>query len=227
MDKKYTTIAQLADELNVSRQAIRNHIKKYGAPGGDIDGHYDKARVGGRLQTVIDDFAVDFIRSHTYGTPPAQVVPSSVYDELADLQVENKALLIEIQRINADYRALAATNADLLQHKIDNVKLLAENTRLKDTAAAYNAATATIQQKTAENAQLSAANAELQKTEKAYIAEIYDLTEALMEAKINLSTQTQDAKTRAEFYEQELRKKEHELERLKKRGFFARLFNRD
>ena len=223
MDKKYTTIAQLAEELKVSRQAIRNHIKKYGASGGDLDGHYDKARVGGRLQTILDDFAVEFIREHTYGTPPAQVVPSSVYDELAELQAENKALLLEIQRINADYRALAATNADLLQHKIDNVKLLAENTRLRDVNAAYNAANAENRQKTAENAQLSAANTELKKAEKAYVDEIYELTEA----KINLTAQTQVAKTKADLLEEEIRKKENELERLRKRGFFARLFNRD
>ena len=221
MDKKYTTIAQLADELNVSRQAIRNHIKKYGAPGRDLDGHYDKARVGGRLQTVLDDFAVDFIRSHTYGTPPAQVVPTSMYDDLADLQAENKALLMEIQQINADYRALAAANAELLQHKIDNVKLLTENTRLKDIETKYDAVNTEIQQKTAENAQLSAVNEELKKTEKAYVDEIYQLTAE----KTDLIATTQDAKTRAEFYEQQLREREKELERLKKRGFFARLFN--
>lgn len=223
MDKNHTTIAQLADDLGVSRQAIRNHLKRYGEPGGELYGHYDKIPVNGRLKVVLDDFAVDFIKEHTYGTPQAQIVPKSVYDDLTEIQAENKALLMEIQRINADYRSLAVANAELLHHKVENVKLLTENNRLKDVETKYDAVNAEIRQKTAENAQLSAKNEELQKTEKAYIAEIYDLTEA----KINLTATAQDAKTRAEFYEQELRKKENELERLKKRGFFARLFNRD
>ena len=221
MDKNHTTIAQLADDLGVSRQAIRNHIKRYGEPGGELYGHYDKIPVNGRLKIVLDDFAAEFIRDHTYGTPQAQIVPKSVYDDLADLQQENKALLMEIQRINADYRALANANAKLLQHKVDNIKLLAENTHLKDTAAAYNAANIEIRQKTAENAQLSAANEELKKAETAYVAEIYQLTAE----KTDLIATTQDAKTRAELYEQKLREREEELERIKKRGFFARLFN--
>lgn len=117
------TIKDLAKELEVSYEAVRQQVKRYADR--ELDGHI---YMTGKVQ-YLDDFAVEFLRAKRNLSPVVvyQQDRDAAYEQI---EQENKALLIKVA-------AQADKISELSDWKSENALLLAEaknNQRLLQAA---------------------------------------------------------------------------------------------
>lgn len=192
-------LSDFARQQGVTPRAVQKLLQKYEA---EIEGHFERK---GQNGTWFDDYAQEFLRSKMLQKPVV------VYDETASpLLLENKELRDKLDKIrdelNETYKALVSE-----QSKFSDLQIqLAERT---------------TEQKFLETSK--------EQAEKQAI----ELRQKNVELEVALSKSEADNKTLSDVVEinaqeAEQAKKEaaalrSEIDRLKSRGFFARLFNRE
>ena len=196
------TIKDYAKQKGVSYEAIRKQIKRYDA---ELEGHLIKQN----RFLMLDDEAVQFLDGKR-SENPVIVYEQNKDEELEQLRQENKMLLIQMNtvqdqlgKVQQKLIAEMSTTKLLTQEKVQYLEYKAQSEQkelqLQDLAKARDAAQARADQQ----------EAVLRLKEQ----QIGALTAAKETAAANL----QEARVRIE---------EEETERLKKRSFWDRLFNR-
>lgn len=205
------TIKDYAKQKGVSYEAIRKQIKRYDA---ELEGHLIKQN----RFLMLDDDAVQFLDGKR-SENPVIVYEQNKDEELEQLRQENKMLLIQMNtvqdqlgKVQQKLIAEMSTTKLLTQEKIQYLEYKAQSEQkelqLQDLAKARDAAQARADQQ----------EAVLRLKEQ----QIGALTAAKETAAANL----QEARVRIEEAEARAKVAEEETERLKKRSFWDRLFNR-
>lgn len=205
------TIKDYAKQKGVSYEAIRKQIKRYDA---ELEGHLIKQN----RFLMLDDEAVQFLDGKR-SENPVIVYEQNKDEELEQLRQENKMLLIQMNtvqdqlgKVQQKLIAEMSTTKLLTQEKVQYLEYKAQSEQkelqLQDLAKARDAAQARSDQQ----------EAVLRLKEQ----QIGALTAAKETAAANL----QEARVRIEEAEARAKAAEEETERLKKRSFWDRLFNR-
>lgn len=205
------TIKDYAKQKGVSYEAIRKQIKRYDA---ELEGHLIKQN----RFLMLDDDAVQFLDGKR-SENPVIVYEQNKDEELEQLRQENKMLLIQMNtvqdqlgKVQQKLIAEMSTTKLLTQEKIQYLEYKAQSEQkelqLQDLAKARDATQARADQQ----------EAVLRLKEQ----QIGALTAAKETAAANL----QEARVRIEEAEARAKAAEEETERLKKRSFWDRLFNR-
>lgn len=205
------TIKDYAKQKGVSYEAIRKQIKRYDA---ELEGHLIKQN----RFLMLDDEAVQFLDGKR-SENPVIVYEQNKDEELEQLRQENKMLLIQMNtvqdqlgKVQQKLIAEMSTTKLLTQEKVQYLEYKAQSEQkelqLQDLAKARDAAQARADQQ----------EAVLRLKEQ----QIGALTAAKETAAANL----QEARVRTEEAEARAKAAEEETERLKKRSFWDRLFNR-
>ena len=205
------TIKDYAKQKGVSYEAIRKQIKRYDA---ELEGHLIKQN----RFLMLDDEAVQFLDGKR-SENPVIVYEQNKDEELEQLRQENKMLLIQMNtvqdqlgKVQQKLIAEMSTTKLLTQEKVQSLEYKAQSEQkelqLQDLAKARDAAQARADQQ----------EAVLRLKEQ----QIGALTAAKETAAANL----QEARIRIEEAEARAKAAEEETERLKKRSFWDRLFNR-
>ena len=205
------TIKDYAKQKGVSYEAIRKQIKRYDA---ELEGHLIKQN----RFLMLDDEAVQFLDGKR-SENPVIVYEQNKDEELEQHRVENKMLLIQMNTVQdqlgkVQQKPIAemSTTKLLTQEKVQYLEYKAQSEQkelqLQDLAKARDAAQARADQQ----------EAVLRLKEQ----QIGALTAAKETAAANL----QEARVRIEEAEARAKAAEEETERLKKRSFWDRLFNR-
>ncbi len=205
------TIKDYAKQKGVSYEAIRKQIKRYDA---ELEGHLIKQN----RFLMLDDEAVQFLDGKR-SENPVIVYEQNKDEELEQLRQENKMLLIQMNtvqdqlgKVQQKLIAEMSTTKLLTQEKVQYLEYKAQSEQkelqLQDLAKARDAAQARADQQ----------EAVLRLKEQ----QIGALTAAKETAAANL----QEARIRIEEAEARAKAAEEETERLKKRSFWDRLFNR-
>lgn len=205
------TIKDYAKQKGVSYEAIRKQIKRYDA---ELEGHLIKQN----RFLMLDDEAVQFLDGKR-SENPVIVYEQNKDEELEQLRQENKMLLIQMNtvqdqlgKVQQKLIAEMSTTKLLTQEKVQYLEYKAQSEQkelqLQDLAKARDAAQARADQQ----------EAVLRLKEQ----QIGALTAAKETAAANL----QEARARIEEAEARAQAAEEETERLKKRSFWDRLFNR-
>lgn len=205
------TIKDYAKQKGVSYEAIRKQIKRYDA---ELEGHLIKQN----RFLMLDDEAVQFLDGKR-SENPVIVYEQNKDEELEQLRQENKMLLIQMNtvqdqlgKVQQKLIAEMSTTKLLTQEKVQYLEYKAQSEQkelqLQDLAKARDAAQARANQQ----------EAVLRLKEQ----QIGALTAAKETAAANL----QEARVRIEEAEARAKAAEEETERLKKRSFWDRLFNR-
>ena len=205
------TIKDYAKQKGVSYEAIRKQIKRYDA---ELEGHLIKQN----RFLMLDDEAVQFLDGKR-SENPVIVYEQNKDEELEQLRQENKMLLIQMNtvqdqlgKVQQKLIAEMSTTKLLTQEKLQYLEYKAQSEQkelqLQDLAKARDAAQARADQQ----------EAVLRLKEQ----QIGALTAAKETAAANL----QEARVRIEEAEARAKAAEEETERLKKRSFWDRLFNR-
>ena len=205
------TIKDYAKQKGVSYEAIRKQIKRYDA---ELEGHLIKQN----RFLMLDDEAVQFLDGKR-SENPVIVYEQNKDEELEQLRQENKMLLIQMNtvqdqlgKVQQKLIAEMSTTKLLTQEKVQYLEYKAQSEQkelqLQDLAKARDAAQARADQQ----------EAVLRLKEQ----QIGALTAAKETAAANL----QEARIRIEEAEARAKTAEEETERLKKRSFWDRLFNR-
>lgn len=205
------TIKDYAKQKGVSYEAIRKQIKRYDA---ELEGHLIKQN----RFLMLDDEAVQFLDGKR-SENPVIVYEQNKDEELEQLRQENKILLIQMNtvqdqlgKVQQKLIAEMSTTKLLTQEKVQYLEYKAQSEQkelqLQDLAKARDAAQARADQQ----------EAVLRLKEQ----QIGALTAAKETAAANL----QEARVRIEEAEARAKAAEEETERLKKRSFWDRLFNR-
>lgn len=205
------TIKDYAKQKGVSYEAIRKQIKRYDA---ELEGHLIKQN----RFLMLDDEAVQFLDGKR-SENPVIVYEQNKDEELEQLRQENKMLLIQMNTVQDQLGkfqqkliAEMSTTKLLTQEKVQYLEYKAQSEQkelqLQDLAKARDAAQARADQQ----------EAVLRLKEQ----QIGALTAAKETAAANL----QEARARIEEAEARAKAAEEETERLKKRSFWDRLFNR-
>jgi chromosome segregation ATPase len=205
------TIKDYAKQKGVSYEAIRKQIKRYDA---ELEGHLIKQN----RFLMLDDEAVQFLDGKR-SENPVIVYEQNKDEELEQLRQENKMLLIQMNtiqdqlgKVQQKLIAEMSTTKLLTQEKVQYLEYKAQSEQkelqLQDLAKARDAAQARADQQ----------EAVLRLKEQ----QIGALTAAKETAAANL----QEARVRIEEAEARAKAAEEETERLKKRSFWDRLFNR-
>lgn len=205
------TIKDYAKQKGVSYEAIRKQIKRYDA---ELEGHLIKQN----RFLMLDDEAVQFLDGKR-SENPVIVYEQNKDEELEQLRQENKMLLIQMNtvqdqlgKVQQKLIAEMSTTKLLTQEKVQYLEYKAQSEQkelqLQDLAKARDTAQARADQQ----------EAVLRLKEQ----QIGALTAAKETAAANL----QEARARIEEAEARAQAAEEETERLKKRSFWDRLFNR-
>lgn len=205
------TIKDYAKQKGVSYEAIRKQIKRYDT---ELEGHLIKQN----RFLMLDDEAVQFL-DEKRSENPVIVYEQNKDEELEQLRQENKMLLIQMNtvqdqlgKVQQKLIAEMSTTKLLTQEKVQYLEYKAQSEQkelqLQDLAKARDAAQARADQQ----------EAVLRLKEQ----QIGALTAAKETAAANL----QEARVRIEEAEARAKAAEEETERLKKRSFWDRLFNR-
>lgn len=205
------TIKDYAKQKGVSYEAIRKQIKRYDA---ELEGHLIKQN----RFLMLDDEAVQFLDGKR-SENPVIVYEQNKDEELEQLRQENKMLLIQMNtvqdqlgKVQQKLIAEMSTTKQLTQEKVQYLEYKAQSEQkelqLQDLAKARDAAQARADQQ----------EAVLRLKEQ----QIGALTAAKETAAANL----QEARVRINEAEARAKAAEAESERLKKRSFWDRLFNR-
>ena len=205
------TIKDYAKQKGVSYEAIRKQIKRYDA---ELEGHLIKQN----RFLMLDDEAVQFLDGKR-SENPVIVYEQNKDEELEQLRQENKMLLIQMNtvqdqlgKVQQKLIAEMSTTKLLTQEKVQYLEYKAQSEQkelqLQDLAKARDAAQARADQQ----------EAVLRLKEQ----QIGALTAAKETAAANL----QEARVRIDEAEARAKAAEEETERLKKRSFWDRLFNR-
>lgn len=205
------TIKDYAKQKGVSYEAIRKQIKRYDA---ELEGHLIKQN----RFLMLDDEAVQFLDGKR-SENPVIVYEQNKDEELEQLRQENKMLLIQMNtvqdqlgKVQQKLIAEMSTTKLLTQEKVQYLEYKAQSEQkelqLQDLAKARDAAQARADQQ----------EAVLRLKEQ----QIGALTAAKETAAANL----QEARARIEEAEARAKAAEEETERMKKRSFWDRLFNR-
>lgn len=205
------TIKDYAKQKGVSYEAIRKQIKRYDA---ELEGHLIKQN----RFLMLDDEAVQFLDGKR-SENPVIVYEQNKDEELEQLRQENKMLLIQMNtvqdqlgKVQQKLIAEMSTTKLLTQEKVQYLEYKAQSEQkelqIQDLAKARDAAQARADQQ----------EAVLRLKEQ----QIGALTAAKETAAANL----QEARVRIEEAEARAKAAEEETERLKKRSFWDRLFNR-
>lgn len=205
------TIKDYAKQKGVSYEAIRKQIKRYDA---ELEGHLIKQN----RFLMLDDEAVQFLDGKR-SENPVIVYEQNKDEELEQLRQENKMLLIQMNtvqdqlgKVQQKLIAEMSTTKLLTQEKVQYLEYKAQSEQkelqLQDLAKARDAVQARADQQ----------EAVLRLKEQ----QIGALTAAKETAAANL----QEARVRIEEAEARAKAAEEETERLKKRSFWDRLFNR-
>lgn len=205
------TIKDYAKQKGVSYEAIRKQIKRYDA---ELEGHLIKQN----RFLMLDDEAVQFLDGKR-SENPVIVYEQNKDEELEQLRQENKMLLIQMNtvqdqlgKVQQKLIAEMSTTKLLTQEKVQYLEYKAQSEQkelqLQDLAKARDAAQSRADQQ----------EAVLRLKEQ----QIGALTAAKETAAANL----QEARVRIEEAEARAKAAEEETERLKKRSFWDRLFNR-
>lgn len=205
------TIKDYAKQKGVSYEAIRKQIKRYDA---ELEGHLIKQN----RFLMLDDEAVQFLDGKR-SENPVIVYEQNKDEELEQLRQENKMLLIQMNtvqdqlgKVQQKLIAEMSTTKLLTQEKVQYLEYKAQSEQkelqLQDLAKARDAAQARADQQ----------EAVLRLKEQ----QIGALTAAKETAAANL----QEARVRIEEAEARAKAADEETERLKKRSFWDRLFNR-
>ncbi len=205
------TIKDYAKQKGVSYEAIRKQIKRYDA---ELEGHLIKQN----RFLMLDDEAVQFLDGKR-SENPVIVYEQNKDEELEQLRQENKMLLIQMNtvqdqlgKVQQKLIAEMSTTKLLTQEKVQYLEYKAQSEQkelqLQDLAKARDTAQARADQQ----------EAVLRLKEQ----QIGALTAAKETAAANL----QEARVRIEEAEARAKAAEEETERLKKRSFWDRLFNR-
>lgn len=105
-------IKELSDIIGISKDAIYKQIKKYNT---ELKDH-----IGGR-PLELDDFAVEFIKSHSNGVKVIKsIIPDDLSEELNRLKEENsnlKNIIIQLQQsqLELEKKALLLENRSFWQ----------------------------------------------------------------------------------------------------------------
>ncbi|WP_303063816.1 hypothetical protein [Acidaminococcus massiliensis] len=205
------TIKDYAKQKGVSYEAIRKQIKRYDT---ELEGHLIKQN----RFLMLDDEAVQFLDGKR-SENPVIVYEQNKDEELEQLRQENKMLLIQMNtvqdqlgKVQQKLIAEMSTTKLLTQEKVQYLEYKVQSEQkelqLQDLAKARDAAQARADQQ----------EAVLRLKEQ----QIGALTAAKETAAANL----QEARVRIEEAEARAKAAEEETERLKKRSFWDRLFNR-
>ena len=205
------TIKDYAKQKGVSYEAIRKQIKRYEE---ELEGHLVKQN----RFLMLDDEAVQFLDGKR-SENPVIVYEQNKDEELEQLRQENKMLLIQMNtvqdqlgKVQQKLIAEMSVSQQLTQEKVQYLEYKAQSEQkelqLQDLAKARDAAQARADQQ----------EAILRLKEQ----QIGALTAAKETAAVNL----QEAHSRIAKAEARAKAAEEEAERLKKRSFWERLFNR-
>lgn len=205
------TIKDYAKQKGVSYEAIRKQIKRYDA---ELEGHLIKQN----RFLMLDDEAVQFLDGKR-SENPVIVYEQNKDEELEQLRQENKMLLIQMNtvqdqlgKVQQKLIAEMSTTKLLTQEKVQYLEYKAQSEQkelqLQDLAKARDAAQARADQQEA-----------VLRLKEQQIG-------ALTAAKETAATNLQEARARIEEAEARAKAAEEETERLKKRSFWDRLFNR-
>jgi len=205
------TIKDYAKQKGVSYEAIRKQIKRYEE---ELEGHLVKQN----RFLMLDDEAVQFLDGKR-SENPVIVYEQNKDEELEQLRQENKMLLIQMNtvqdqlgKVQQKLIAEMSVTQQLTQEKVQYLEYKAQSEQkelqLQDLAQARDAAQARADQQ----------EAVLRLKEQ----QIGALTAAKETAAVNL----QEAHNRIAEAEARAKAAEEEAERLKKRSFWERLFNR-
>ena len=205
------TIKDYAKQKGVSYEAIRKQIKRYEE---ELEGHLVKQN----RFLMLDDEAVQFLDGKR-SENPVIVYEQNKDEELEQLRQENKMLLIQMNtvqdqlgKVQQKLIAEMSVTQQLTQEKVQYLEYKAQSEQkelqLQDLAKARDAAQARADQQ----------EAILRLKEQ----QIGALTAAKETAAVNL----QEAHNRIAEAEARAKAAEEEAERLKKRSFWERLFNR-
>lgn len=205
------TIKDYAKQKGVSYEAIRKQIKRYEE---ELEGHLVKQN----RFLMLDDEAVQFLDGKR-SENPVIVYEQNKDEALEQLRQENKMLLIQMNtvqdqlgKVQQKLIAEMSVTQQLTQEKVQYLEYKAQSEQkelqLQDLAQARDAAQARADQQ----------EAVLRLKEQ----QIGALTAAKETAAVNL----QEAHNRIAEAEARAKAAEEEAERLKKRSFWERLFNR-
>lgn len=205
------TIKDYAKQKGVSYEAIRKQIKRYEE---ELEGHLVKQN----RFLMLDDEAAQFLDGKR-SENPVIVYEQNKDEELEQLRQENKMLLIQMNtvqdqlgKVQQKLIAEMSVTQQLTQEKVQYLEYKAQSEQkelqLQDLAQARDAAQARADQQ----------EAVLRLKEQ----QIGALTAAKETAAVNL----QEAHNRIAEAEARAKAAEEEAERLKKRSFWERLFNR-
>ena len=205
------TIKDYAKQKGVSYEAIRKQIKRYDA---ELEGHLIKQN----RFLMLDDEAVQFLDGKR-SENPVIVYEQNKDEELEQLRQENKMLLIQMNtvqdqlgKVQQKLIAEMSTTKLLTQEKVQYLEYKAQSEQkelqLQDLAKARDAAQARADQQEA-----------VLRLKEQQIG-------ALTAAKETAAANMQEARVRIEEAEARAKAAEEETERLKKRSFWDRLFNR-
>lgn len=205
------TIKDYAKQKGVSYEAIRKQIKRYDA---ELEGHLIKQN----RFLMLDDEAVQFLDGKR-SENPVIVYEQNKDEELEQLRQENKMLLIQMNtvqdqlgKVQQKLIAEMSTTKLLTQEKVQYLEYKAQSEQkelqLQDLAKARDAAQARADQQEA-----------VLRLKEQQIG-------ALTAAKETVAANLQEARVRIEEAEARAKAAEEETERLKKRSFWDRLFNR-
>ena len=192
-------LSDFARQQGVTPRAVQKLLQKYEA---EIEGHFERK---GQNGTWFDDYAQEFLRSKMLQKPVV------VYDETASpLLTENKELRDKLDKIrdelNETYKALVSEQSKFSDLQIQLAERTTEQKFLETSKEQAEKQAIELRKK---NVELEVALFKAEEENKT----LSDVVE------IN-AQESERAKAEAA----ELRS---ELDRLKNRGFFARLFNRE
>ena len=121
------TVRELAEELNISRQAIFNQMKR----NPELASHMEKQ--GNKY--YIDEVGQNLIRDRSIGRPQTMVTDQSMLNEVDKLRKENSALKDTIIGLQANQYKLMETIANT---KTDNQLLLESEEKLRKVSEENN-----------------------------------------------------------------------------------------
>lgn len=192
------SIKDYAARNNVTYEAVRQQVKRYST---ELEEHIKR---DGRQQ-FLDDYAVAFLDERRQKNPVV-ILQADKDAELEALRRERESLLIKIA-------AQADKISELAEWKSDNALLLAE---AKSQQALLQAAE--------QRAHSAEGALDLAITEK---LEAVDEKNAIQEKLTSAELEAEAAKQRAAELEAEKAAIQEKFEALQKRGFWARLFNKE
>jgi len=205
------TIKDYAKQKGVSYEAIRKQIKRYEE---ELKDHLQKQN----RFLMLDEEAVKFLDERR-AENPVIVYEQNKDEELEQLRQQNNMLLVQMNQVQAQ---LGKVQQQLIGEMEKTKALTSEKVQYLEYKAQSEAREKQVKDLTAEREQAKAMVSQQEALLRLKEQQIGALTNAKETAAANLK----EEKERTAQAEAKYQEAEAELERLKKRGFWARLFNK-